>query len=209
MPSYYDIIGNDLIDCNNNKYDLKTTTTNKYFGLYFSAKWCGPCRNFTPKLIDYYNNLNGTFEVIFISLDNNDIEFSEYFSKMPWKSLPFDSEKSEKLSDFFGVEGIPTLILIDNFGNIISKNGKDMIQDNNSILEKIMRNCYNYKLFETANSLIRGQGDGRLSENDALILLEVINKKELCINDYKTIIFILHNYKFTDKGINIFLNNLQ
>jgi hypothetical protein len=84
-----------------------------------------------------------------------------------------------------------------------------MIQDNDYILEKIMRNCYNYALFETANSLIRGQGDGRLSENDALILLEVINKKEITISDYKTILFILHNYKFTDKGIEIFLTNLE
>ena len=28
---------------------------NKYIGLYFSASWCGPCRKFTPRLVEFRN----------------------------------------------------------------------------------------------------------------------------------------------------------
>ena len=38
----------------------------KYVGLYFSASWCGPCRSFTPKLIDFKNKHADNFEVVLI-----------------------------------------------------------------------------------------------------------------------------------------------
>ena len=96
MRNYYDIIGNEVINNKNIKSNLKESTANKYFALYFSAKWCGPCRKFTPILIDFYND-NSNFEVIFVSLDKDINEFNEYFSKMPWKSLPYNINKSEEL----------------------------------------------------------------------------------------------------------------
>lgn len=208
MPSYYDIIGNKLINSNNDNFDLKETTKNKFFGLYFSAKWCGPCRNFTPKLIDFYNK-SENFEVIFVSLDKNQNEFNEYFSKMPWKSLPFDKERSEELSEFFGVQGIPTLILVDHEGNILTRQGKEIIEKNSSFFELITKNKYNYLLVEKTLDLIKGQGDGRISESDVNVLIEILKNKKININDYKTIFYILHNFRFTDPAIDKFLSYLE
>ena len=208
MPSYYDIIGNKLIDNNNQTYDLKETTTNTYFALYFSAKWCGPCRNFTPKLIDFYNK-SENFEVIFVSLDKNENEFNEYFSKMPWKSLPFDNQQSEELSEFFGVQGIPTLILVDHEGNLLTREGKEMIEKNSSFFELIFKNKYNYLLVEKTLELVKGQGDGRISDSDVNVLIEILKNKKININDYKTIFYILHNFRFTDPAIDKFLSYLE
>lgn len=208
MPSYYDIIGNKLIDNNNQTYDLKESTTNKYFALYFSAKWCGPCRNFTPKLIDFYKK-SENFEVIFVSLDKNVNEFSEYFSKMPWKSLPFDNQQSEELSEFFRVQGIPTLILVDHEGNVLTRQGKQMIEKNSSFFELITKNKYNYLLVEKTLDLIKGQGDGRISDSDVNVLIEILKNKKLNINDYKTIFYILHNFRFTEPAIDKLLSYLE
>ncbi len=61
-------------------------------GLYFSAHWCPPCRAFTPKLGEAYTNLvneGKKFEVIFISSDQDEEGFQEYFSEMPFKALAF------------------------------------------------------------------------------------------------------------------------
>ena len=208
MPSYYDIIGNKLIDNNNQTYDLKETTTNKYFALYFSAKWCGPCRNFTPKLIDFYNK-SENFEVIFVSLDKNENEFNEYFSKMPWKSLPFDNQQSEELSEFFGVQGIPTLILVDHEGNVLTRQGKEIIEKNSNLFQLIIQNKYNYSLVEKTLQLVKGQGDGRISDSDVNVLIEILKNKKININDYKTIFYILHNFRFTDPAIDKFLSYLE
>merc|ERR1719192_718190 len=44
----------------------------KYLALYHSASWCGPCRRFTPKLINAYNALLGSnFQVIWITEDRS------------------------------------------------------------------------------------------------------------------------------------------
>jgi thiol-disulfide isomerase/thioredoxin len=206
MTSYYDIIGNELIDNKNKNYELKDMTNNKYFGLYFSAKWCGPCRKFTPKLIEFYNKVEN-FEVIFISLDSDETEFNDYFSKMPWKSLPFDNDKSEKLSEFFSVQGIPSLVLVDYEGNLLTSQGKEIIENNNDMLEIIVNNKYNYLLLDKTDKLIKGQG--RILENDVNILIKILDNKKITRNDYKTVFYILHNYKFTDPAINILLSYLE
>ena len=41
----------------------------KFVGVYFSAKWCGPCRAITPILQAFRDENKDQFEVIFISLD--------------------------------------------------------------------------------------------------------------------------------------------
>jgi len=104
----------------------------KYVALYFSAHWCPPCRGFTPKLVETYNELkakgeNG-LEVIFLSSDRDEASFKEYFDEMPWLALPFElrGEKAE-LSDRFGVSGIPSLVILDSELNIVNDDARSSI----------------------------------------------------------------------------------
>ncbi|KAF5741073.1 putative nucleoredoxin [Tripterygium wilfordii] len=104
----------------------------KRIGLYFSASWCGPCRRFTPILIEVYNELapKGDFEIIFVSGDEDDESFTDYFSKMPWLAIPFsDSEKREKLNQLFKVMGIPHLVIVDENGKVLSDSGVAIIRE--------------------------------------------------------------------------------
>lgn len=62
-------------------------------GLYFSAHWCPPCRSFTPKLVEVYNELQKSgknFEIVFCSSDRDEEGFKEYYETMPWKCVPFE-----------------------------------------------------------------------------------------------------------------------
>lgn len=66
----------------------------KSIGFYFSAHWCEPCREFTPKLAELYKELQAncqSFRIVFVSSDFDERSFNEYRSEMPWQAIPFDS----------------------------------------------------------------------------------------------------------------------
>lgn len=98
----------------------------KYVGLYFSASWCGPCRKFTPKLIEFRNKHADDFEVILVGADGSPKAQSNYMKKysMPWLAMKNQSVEAKHASKVSGVEVIPYLVILDNKGNIITKNGK-------------------------------------------------------------------------------------
>jgi len=103
----------------------------KKIGIYFSAHWCGPCRNFTPKLVETYKKVkakNPGFEIIFASSDRDEASFKEYFAEMPWIAIPFaDRARKEALSDRFNVGGIPTFVMLDENFDIINKEARSSI----------------------------------------------------------------------------------
>jgi len=60
--------------------------------LYLSAHWCGPCREFTPKLAMAYKDAKSNklpIEIIFVSFDKDQKGFNEYYGSMPWIAIPY------------------------------------------------------------------------------------------------------------------------
>ena len=130
------LLGNVLVKKDGT--EVKTTDlsaeTGAVIGLYFSAHWCPPCREFTPKLATVYEDIKKAhqdFEVVFISNDNSEDDFKSYLNEMPWLAIPFDNEEDKNnCSIKFEVEGLPTLVLLDaENGNVISTDGRKIIED--------------------------------------------------------------------------------
>ena len=74
----------------------------KLIAYYFSAHWCGPCRKFTPKLVEYYNRIapqHPEFEIVFVSSDKSAEAMEGYMKEvgMPWPAIAYAKrgEKSE------------------------------------------------------------------------------------------------------------------
>ncbi|BFZ22000.1 hypothetical protein BsWGS_25039 [Bradybaena similaris] len=111
---------------------VRTLEDNDLLGLYFSAHWCPPCRNFTPVLSDCYKSVAAAgkkWQIIFVSSDRDIKGCKEYYDTMPWLLLPFDSDLKELLSEKYGIRGIPALILIDpKTGQVVTANGRDVVQ---------------------------------------------------------------------------------
>lgn len=105
----------------------------KMFGIYFSAHWCPPCRSYTPVLAEQYNKLiaaGKSFEVVFVSADNNTTAAAAYFSEMPWTMLDYsDRDLESKLAREFDVSGIPSLVLIDRdeSGEVLTTDGRFLV----------------------------------------------------------------------------------
>jgi len=117
--------------------DLEDLKKNTHLALYFSAHWCGPCRNFTPKLAKTYNAMveryktegkEQDFAFIFVSSDRTVEDFKSYYSEMPWYALDKEAENfsaiKTTLSDMFGVNGIPSLSVATPDGEIFVKNAR-------------------------------------------------------------------------------------
>ena len=103
----------------------------KVVGLYFSAHWCPPCRNFTPLLKDFYNELDGeAFEIVFVSLDRSADDLKKYLDEAhgEWYYLAQGDAKIQELSTKFGVSGIPALIIVKADGTLVTKDGRSVVQ---------------------------------------------------------------------------------
>lgn len=117
-PSLSELIG-DTIERAGGVEEPKTSIKDSWKLLYFSAEWCGPCRSFTPKLIECYNAMKSagkSVEVIFCSMDRDEKSFDKYFGKMPWAAMPYDrasEDEGSQLAERLEVDGIPSLVLLD------------------------------------------------------------------------------------------------
>ncbi|KAM0965196.1 hypothetical protein ACFX2C_021138 [Malus domestica] len=122
----------DFLVRNNGDQIKVESLKGKKLGLYFSASWCGPCKRFTPALVEAYNELSpkGDFEIVFISADEDDESFEGYFAKMPWLAFPFsDSEARDRVDELFKVRGIPNLVILGEDGKVLSDSGVEIIQE--------------------------------------------------------------------------------
>ena len=144
----------------------------KVIGLYFSADWCGPCRQvsvtssttwdywffwphlktklgsdtdtfllncplfhqFTPELVKFYEKVNkrrrNDFQIVWISRCRDVQSYGQYFTEMKWLALPPQEamgERGQWLGDMYGVKSIPSLVLLDDVGNVITKDARNQI----------------------------------------------------------------------------------
>lgn len=116
----------NLFNSLNNDQLLKNTSTKisveealggrEFVLLYCSAHWCGPCRQFTPQLANWYRSMmsmNANVEVVFLSADHDEHSFKSYYATMPWLAVDFEDDTREKLMSYIRVQGIPRLVVLD------------------------------------------------------------------------------------------------
>ena len=106
----------------------------EFVAIYFSAHWCPPCRNFTPVLSSFYEEVNKDgkkMEIIFVSSDQDDAAFKDYFGSMPWKACPFEVDRAA-IKTLHGVQGIPMLPLFKVDGTKISDNARGEVSQGQS-----------------------------------------------------------------------------
>lgn len=97
----------------------------EFYALYYSAAWCGPCRQFTPRLVRAYAELRAAypeFEVVFVSADRSAGDMQKYMAgdKMTWPALRFDQVRAAGEIMRYAGDGIPCLVLVDAAGRVLS-----------------------------------------------------------------------------------------
>lgn len=97
----------------------------KMVGIYFSAHWCPPCRNFTPALVDFYEKHKGNLEIIFVSGDRSPSQKERYIKedKMTWLTVDFQGKDSDRLLGGLGIQSFPTLVILNDEAKIVTMDG--------------------------------------------------------------------------------------
>ena len=131
------LVKGDLVYWHNgslSRFDDEPLEKKKLIALYFSAHWCGPCRKFTPQLVDYYNRVapqHPEFEIIFVSLDRSQFAFETYMreTNMPWPAIDYQKLAGKDAIRKYAGDGIPCLVLLDASGKVISDSfaGKEFL----------------------------------------------------------------------------------
>ena len=140
FASLEELLGTELVDATGDKVET-SSLEGKVIGLYFSASWCGPCRAFTPQLVEFRDRNDDKFEVVFVSSDRSGEDQQAYMKDydMEWPAIPFDSPLRQELGAKYGIRGIPSLIIIDDQGNLITKDGRSEMSGSDSDARKALR----------------------------------------------------------------------
>jgi nucleoredoxin len=126
MSQFASLLGDKLLDGKEEVSTADRLAEADVVMIYFSAHWCPPCRGFTPTLASAYTSkTNPNSYIIFASSDQDSSAFDSYYSSMPWLAIPYSSRSiKDKLSELYGVRGIPTLVVLDKNGKVITKEGR-------------------------------------------------------------------------------------
>jgi len=108
----------------------QSTLAGKIVLVDFWATWCGPCIAEIPNVLEQYQKYHSKgCEVVGISLDQERDALEKFVTerKIPWPILFEPSEGSgwqHPLASYYGISGIPTVILIGKDGNVVSLNAR-------------------------------------------------------------------------------------
>jgi thiol-disulfide isomerase/thioredoxin len=120
-----DLVGNQIeltgVKVDGSEFDI-AELKGKVVLVDFWATWCGPCVAEHPNIKKNYEKYHDKgFEVVGISLDRSREPLEKYLDEheVKWINL-YEEGGTSAAADYYGVMGIPTMMLVDREGKVIS-----------------------------------------------------------------------------------------
>ncbi|KAF1319008.1 Nucleoredoxin, partial [Globisporangium splendens] len=162
MTPWSEIFGAELLGKDGVTKTEDALQNKKIVGIYFSSKSCLPCREFTPLLATVYEEMveeHPEFEIVYVSSDKDDDEFTNYFHEMPWKALPFTChDKRQELKDEYTTL-IPWLAFLNEKGEFLTEDGRMIVSDALGDINQIWETALPCEAKEKDRAWLKGLGD--------------------------------------------------
>ncbi len=136
-------IGSKAPDFTLNDVNGKTVKLSDFKGkitlIDFWASWCGPCRRENPNVVATYKKYHDKgFEILGVSLDDSKEKWVDAIAKdgITWVQVSDFKGWESDVARLYGIEYIPSNILLDEEGKII---GKDLMGPN---LDETLKNIF-------------------------------------------------------------------
>lgn len=96
----------------------------RYLMFYRGAGWCAPCREFSPSLMRFYQQMKPAhpeFELVFISDDKTPAELRKYAKEVgfAWPTVASNRYRELNLINPLFGQTIPHLVVTDRFGKVL------------------------------------------------------------------------------------------
>jgi len=121
--------GKKLLKADGSSVDADSALADKELILYyFSAHWCPPCKQFTPILKEFYEEVadDHKVEIVFVSSDRSHDDMMAYMKEShgDWLVTEHNSALTNDLKQKFSIRGIPTLIVCKKDGSVVTQDGR-------------------------------------------------------------------------------------
>lgn len=128
-------VAGNLLSPSGSPVDSAVLNDKEFTAFYFSASWCPPCRAFTPLLVQYANKNKDRMNVVLVSADRSAEQQQKYIDdyKMPFYALHHGSPPVEMLNSEFGVRFIPTLVIVDRNGKVVTTDGVATVRNGRAL----------------------------------------------------------------------------
>jgi thiol-disulfide isomerase/thioredoxin len=139
-----DLIGNEIEikgkTVDGKDFDWAAYSKGKVILVDFWATWCGPCIGELPNVKKNYDKYHEKgFDIVGISLDTDRKKLEEFLEKegTKWATLFEDGAGwKHPVATYYGIQGIPTVILVDQKGKVVSLNARG--PELGKLLEKLL-----------------------------------------------------------------------
>jgi len=106
----------------------------RIIGLFFGSSWAPQTVKLADSLERFYRNLkqqgDDSFEVIYVSHDQDQKRFLDFYKTHPWLAIPFeDRERRHYMEQKLMVTTLPRLVLFDSTGALLSYDAKFEMMD--------------------------------------------------------------------------------
>jgi nucleoredoxin len=126
-------LASGLVDSDGNPVAGRAIQDAKVYVLYYSAGWCGPCRKFSPKLVELIRakgKENPRLTTVLLSNDRSTADMLAYMKdeEMPWPALPLELLGKTPLLLGYAAGSIPHMVVLDRHGLVLAtslENGRN------------------------------------------------------------------------------------